>query len=88
MQALLVSVFGMPGVLVLFLTAAPIIMDNCRNENKPATCRAICSEKLKKEILHAEFVGTTGPAEQRVCACYVERIVVLDDTKHPTPEKP
>jgi hypothetical protein len=88
MHGLLISTFGIPGVLALFLTAVPVVLDRCGNENRPATCRNICSEKLKKEILHAEFVGTTGPSAQRVCACYAERIIVLDGTEPPTPEKP
>lgn len=66
---------------VAFIMFAPVVVKTrCGDVDEPATCRKICELKLPgKRIYHSEPVGKSGDDEHRTCACYPERIIVVDE---------
>lgn len=56
--------------------------------NEEKTCVAICRAKLGREPLRVDVLGRTGLDQWRVCGCYLDRKVVVDDLPAPAEAEP
>jgi hypothetical protein len=83
-------------VLILLVTQPVIKEYDCGNPiyDEPATCVKICTSQLKKKVWAVKPLSWPVTEQEkevvpqgRICACYTERVVVIDGVV-PTAEMP
>lgn len=78
----------MKHLLLMLVLMGPVVTrwDGCDGKyyiDEEATCQKLCQIKTGKFTYKVEVLGRTGRDQWRVCACYTERTIVVDDLPMP-----